>query len=96
MEETGLTGKFYLNGVKHKMDYDKNGKLLEDKFFFMFKVIDTKGNLSEKIEGGENFWLVEKEILALPNLFDGVGDIINTVKKDKFIFLQNKYTVSGY
>lgn len=96
MEETGLTGKFYLNGVKHKMDYDANGKLLEDKFFFMFKVTNTKGVLAEKIEGGENFWLTEKEILALPKLFDGVGDIINIIKKDKFIFLQNKYTVSGY
>lgn len=96
MEETGLTGKFYLNGIKHKMDYDANEKLLEDKFFFMFKVTDTKGTLAEKIEGGENFWLIEKEILALPKLFDGVGDIINTLKKDKLIFLQSKYTVSGY
>lgn len=96
MEEAGLTGKFYLNGIKHKMDYDANGKLLEDKFFFIFRVTDTKGALIEKMEGGENFWLTEKEIISLPKLFDGVGDIINTIKKDKFIFLQNKYTVSGY
>jgi len=96
MEEAGLTGNFYLNGVKHKMDYDINGKLLEDKFFFIFRVTNTKGALREKIEGGENFWLTEKEILGLPKLFDGVGDIVNTIKKDKFIFLQNKYTVSGY
>lgn len=96
LEETGQTGKFYLNGVKHKMDYDANGKLLEDKFFFIFRVEDIKGALTEKIEAGENFWLTEKEILSLPKLFDGVGDIINVIKKDKFIFLQNKYTVSGY
>lgn len=96
MEETGLTGKFYLNGVKHKMDYDANGKLLEDKFFFIFKIKNPRGVLKEKFESGENFWLTEKEILTLPQLFDGVGDIINTVKKDKFIFLQNKYNVKGY
>jgi len=95
-EETDLSGKFYLNGVKHKMDYDDNGKLLEDKFFFIFKVKNPKGTLKEKFESGENFWLTEKEILNLPRLFDGVGDIINVVKKDKFVFLQNKYIVSGY
>ncbi|MDD5433249.1 MAG: NUDIX domain-containing protein [Candidatus Pacebacteria bacterium] len=96
MEEAGLTGKFFLNGIKHKMDYDINRKLLEDKYFFVFKVEDTRGDLIENPAGGENFWLPKKEVLALPNLFHAVDEIINITSKDRFVFSESKYTVSGY
>jgi len=95
-EESGLTGGLTLVGIKHKMDYSKEGNLLEDKYFFVFRAENTGGNLVETFEGGRNIWLSEKEILELPNLFDGVDETIMMVSQNKLIFSETKYTVSGY
>ncbi|MDP2930780.1 MAG: NUDIX domain-containing protein [bacterium] len=95
-EETGLTGKISLAGIKHKMDYPTKGKILEDKFFFVFRVKNTEGKLLEKFEGGKNLWLTKKEIFELPDLFDGVGETINIINQKKLIFTENKYKVKGY
>lgn len=56
-EETGLSAELSLVGVKHKMDYDTKGDLLEDKYFFIFRGRNSKGKLLETFEGGKNIWL---------------------------------------
>lgn len=95
-EESGLKGKLTLVGVKHKMDYSEESKLLEDKFFFVFRVDNFKGNLLEKFEGGRNLWLTEKEIFKLPDLFDGVKESIKMVNQKKLAFIETKYKVKKY
>lgn len=95
-EETGLNGKFRLVGVKHKMDYSREGGMLEDKYFFVYKVTNIKGNLKEKFEGGKNKWLTEREINNLPDLFVDVEETVEMLKKDKFNFSENKYRVKRY
>ncbi|KKQ51930.1 hypothetical protein A2865_00795 [Candidatus Woesebacteria bacterium RIFCSPHIGHO2_01_FULL_39_17] len=95
-EETGLSGKLKLVGIKHKMDYSKDLKLLEDKFFFTFKVTNLTGKLIEKFEGGENVWLTEEEIYNLPNLFDGVNTTLEMVKGVGLSFIERKYKVKRY
>ena len=95
-EETGLTGSFTFKGVKHKMDYAAAGEMLEDKFFFVFRVDNLQGEFQEKIEGGQNFWLTKKQIFALPNLFHSVEDVIKMISQNKIIFSETKYKVSGY
>lgn len=96
LEETGLSGKFTLLGIKHKMDYSKEKELLEDKFFFVFRVDETKGKLLKTFEGGKNIWMVEKEINKLPNRFDGVAEAIEMVNKKALSFSESKYIVTGF
>lgn len=95
-EETGLKGTLKLVGVKHKMDYSKKNKLLEDKFLFVFGASNTKGKLLENFEGGKNMWLTEREINKLPNLFDGVDETLVMSKKNKFVYSETKYKVKRY
>lgn len=95
-EETGLSGQLKFLGIRHKMDYDKKGELLEDKFFFVFRATGVKGNLIRKYEGGENIWLTEKQALSLPNLFDAVEDSIKMAKGEVTHFSEKKFKVRGY
>lgn len=96
-EETGLqSNKLQLVGLKHKMDYQKDGKLLDDKYFFVFKTYDLSGELKEFTEDGKNLWLTEKEIFKLPKLFDGVDETLKIIKQSSFTYSENKYTVSGF
>ena len=95
-EEAGLAGELCLKGVKHKMDYSSSNELLEDKYFFVVRADNVKGDFKETIEGGQNFWLTKKETLALPNLFHSVKDVIEMVSQGDFVFSESKYTVSGY
>ena len=95
-EETGLSGKVKMMGVKHKMDYDESGKLLEDKFFLVIKAWDLAGNLMDKFEGGENQWMTKDEILNLPDLFDGVLESIKLIDEKEIKFMEDKYKVKKY
>ena len=96
-DETGLTAaKITLVSLKHKMDYSKTGELLEDKYFFIFKVEGVKGKLIEEFEGGRNLWLTKSEILKLPNLFDGVDTTLATIGQKQFSYIEKKYRVTGF
>lgn len=80
LEETGLTGDFKLKGIVHSHDFHKDGRLLEDKFLWVFRVDNTKGKLKERVPEGENIWMDEKKYRSLKNVFatfDEVSDVIN-------------------
>jgi 8-oxo-dGTP pyrophosphatase MutT (NUDIX family) len=96
MEETGLKGKLKLLAIRHKMDYSTSGTLLEDKYFFVFRAKNLMGELKTDFEGGRNIWLTEKEILKLPNLFDGVEMSIEETKQNSLVYREEKYTVTGF
>ncbi len=95
-EETGLAAMLTLSGVKHKMDYDTEGNLLEDKYFFLFRGDQTKGELTEVFEGGRNIWLTKEEIFKLPNVFDGVAETLKLAEEGGIGFIETKYTVEGF
>lgn len=95
-EETGLTGKLRFVGIEHKMDYSADGKMLEDKFFFIFKGEEMKGTFIENFEGGKNIWYSENEVKKLPLLFKDVIQIIEVVKKASTKFFENKFIESIY
>lgn len=95
-EETGLHGKLRLVGVKHKMDYDDDKKLLEDKFFFVLTAYDLEGDLKEEFEGGKNKWVTKQEFLAFEKLFDGIEDTIKLHETAEFSFIEKKFIVKGY
>jgi len=96
LEETGLDGVISLRAVKHKMDYDENNRILEDKYFLVFKVTKIKGVLKEEFEGGRNQWMTREEVLAIENLFDGVEESIDLANGKGLVWRENKYKVKGY
>lgn len=95
-EEAGLKAELNLVSIEHKIDYSKEGKLLEDKFFYIVKATNLTGQLMESFEGGRNTWLTQKEIKNLPDLFGDVLKIIKVVDKGEFTFFEDKYNVKRY
>ncbi|MBM3209193.1 NUDIX domain-containing protein [Candidatus Shapirobacteria bacterium] len=95
-EETGLTAEMIFCGIEHKMDYSVKGEILEDKFFFIFKGVRPKGKLEEKVEGGENQWLSEKEIRKIPLPFKDFPQVVETVKGKRLRFFEKKFTEEIY
>ena len=85
-EETGLSGKLTFCGVNHKTDYSKQGILLEDKIFFVFKATNLKGEFMSEFQGGKNFWLSLPEIKKTKNLFpDGTVWMVVSPVEVRFI-----------
>lgn len=95
-EEAGLKAKLVLAGIEHKIDYSKDDKLLEDKYFYILRGTKISGKLQESFEGGRNIWIAEKETKKLPDLFSDVIKIIDIVKKGKLTFFENKYKETRY
>lgn len=96
LEETGLQAECSLVGIKHKMDYDPTGKILEDKFFFVIKAENSAGTLIKNFEGGRNLWLTLEEALDTELLFPGVAQSIEMVSGKTLQFSEDKYTVEKY
>lgn len=100
-EETGLVAKkINLVGIEHKSDYDKNGKLLEDKIFFIFLGFLPQGQLIKEFKGGKNFWMTKNEVQKLDKVFDDVSQVVKLFDSytpdKKLVFFENKFTVKEY
>ncbi|HWA52362.1 MAG TPA: NUDIX domain-containing protein [Patescibacteria group bacterium] len=95
-EETGLKGTFKLKAIVHYHNFHKDGKLLEDKYFWVFEVINTKGLLKEKIEEGENIWMTEKEYRKLKNTFATFEEMQEVLKAKKLLYLDKIKFVDNF
>ena len=95
-EETGLSADFSLAGIKHKTDYDKNGLLLEDKFFFVIKGENPKGKLKSRFDWGKNKWIDEDSLLKTKNLFPDVETTLRMAESKQIKFHEFKVAVEKY
>jgi len=95
-EETGLSAKLSFTGINHKMDYSKQGVLLEDKIFFVFRADNPQGNLIKEFPGGKNFWFSLAEIKKLPKLFPDVLDKLKMIEGGKISFSEKKFFVDEF
>lgn len=95
-EETGLSGKLTFCGVNHKTDFSKQGELLEDKLFFVFKATNLKGEFIQEFQGGKNIWFSLPQIKKLDKLFPDVLDKIKMVESSKIGFSENQYFVDEF
>lgn len=75
-EETGLTATLRIVGIYHKLDYDENGVLLEDKYMCLIHGTDPQGTLLEQTESHRNMWLSSEEYNKLDKR---IGDIDETI-----------------
>lgn len=96
LEETGLTGKFTHKGIVHYHHYHKDGRLLEDKYFWVFKVDNLKGTLKEKVPEGENIWMTEKEYRKLKNIFATFDEVVDVINSKKLIYIDRVKFVDTY
>lgn len=89
-------GKFTLKGIVHYHHFHKDGRLLEDKYFWVFKVKDTKGELKERVPEGENIWMTEKEYRKLKNVFATVDEIKEVINGKSLIYKDVTKFVESY
>jgi 8-oxo-dGTP pyrophosphatase MutT (NUDIX family) len=96
IEETGLTGDFSLKGIVHYHHFYKDGKLLEDKYFWVYKIENTHGELKEKVPEGKNIWMTEKEIRGLTNVFATFEEIVEVINSDNLAYVERPRFVDNY
>lgn len=87
LEETGLTAELRVVGIYHKLDYDDDGALLEDKYMCLIHGTNPIGNFIEQTETHRNSWMSSKEYKALDKR---LGDIDETIAqlRDKHAFVR--------
>lgn len=90
LEETGLSGRPIFKGVQHKVDVTPEGKLLEDKFFYVFLVENPTGELRENFEGGRNEFFEKEEIKNLET-FAGMAEIFKMIDSPRLEFVEDHY-----
>lgn len=95
-EETGLTGKFTLKGIVHYHHFHKDGRLLEDKYFWVFRVDDVAGKLKVKVPEGENIWMKEQEFKKLNNTFATYDEIVEVIDNRKLVYIDRTKFVDSY
>ncbi|MBI3887910.1 NUDIX domain-containing protein [Candidatus Microgenomates bacterium] len=96
-EETGLMAtKMTFVGVSHKMDLQKDGNLIDDKYFYRVRVDKFSGVLKENVPEGKNFWLTQSEIKKLPNLFPDMLDLLKIYNQNKVVFVEKEYSAEGF
>lgn len=96
LEETGLSGKFTHRGIVHYHHFHKDGRLLEDKYFWVFRVENTKGKLKEKVTEGENIWMNEREFGKLKNVFATLDEVLEVINSKKLLYLERVKFVETY
>ncbi len=98
-EETNLEGDLNWVGIWHKIDFSKSdGHLLEDKFFFVVRVDNARGELTENFDGGRNIWQTKEELLKQDKIFEAVEQAIALAEKKTFAHFEQKcfYTDDEY
>lgn len=96
LEESGLTGKFSLKGIVHYHHFHKDGRLLEDKYFWVYRVDNVKGKLKEKVPEGENLWLTESQYLKIKNVFATVSEVKEMTSSKKLVYIDRTRFVESY
>ena len=92
MEETGLTAKLTVRGIEHRIDHDKAGHLLEDKYFFIIDGIEPKGDLIESTDGLRNFWVAPDVYNNHDKIF-GMRNVNKRIhERENAVFLEHTFT----
>ncbi|HUD10905.1 MAG TPA: NUDIX domain-containing protein [Candidatus Saccharimonadia bacterium] len=90
-EETGLGGDLTIKGVYHKMDYATDGRMLEDKHFYVVRADNPTGTFKAAFEGGENYWYTIDEIMTLTDVFAGMDTVVEAVTQPNVVIWQTKF-----
>ncbi|PIV90252.1 hypothetical protein COW46_05230 [Candidatus Gracilibacteria bacterium CG17_big_fil_post_rev_8_21_14_2_50_48_13] len=89
--ETGMTAEFHVVAIKHKLDYDCDNKLQEDKYFFVVCADNISGVFKKEFAGGTNLWMSVEDLEKAPHVFDGVEDSLHWLHSPQLTFREAKY-----
>lgn len=92
MEETGLTADLEVLGFYHKLDYDPDGVLLEDKYFCLVRGTNPRGELLTESDGQRNAWLTDAEFEAKEKRFGNLEDLQEFITAKKTFIIEKKFT----
>ncbi len=95
-EETGLHGDFTLKGIVHYHHFHVDGRLLEDKYFWVYKIENVKGELKEVVPEGKNIWMGEREFKKLKNTFATYAEIVDVIDSKRIVCIDRKRMVQEY
>ena len=96
LEETGLHGTLENKAIQHELIYLKDSnELVEDKYFYIFRVQEPEGKLADDFESGTNEWISEDQALA-GNIFYEIEDLMKLAKAKQFAFTERTYHVERY
>ncbi|MGB4768274.1 MAG: NUDIX domain-containing protein [Candidatus Saccharimonas sp.] len=83
LEETGLTADLRVVGIYHKLDYDTNGELLEDKYMCLIHGTNPQGELIEQTESHKNRWMSAEEYQMLDHRMGDIDETISQLCDDR-------------
>jgi 8-oxo-dGTP pyrophosphatase MutT (NUDIX family) len=96
LEETGLTGNFIHKGIVHYHHFHKDGRFLEDKYFWVFRIDNVKGELKTRVPEGENIWMTETKYRKLKNVFATADEMMQAVNSKKLFYIERPRIVDSY
>lgn len=93
--ETGLSCDMKVKGLVHFKD-QYQGRIVQDKFFFVIRATNPKGELLCRGATGENVWMDQNQISNNPKTHKGVLDIIAIAEGRGQEIRENTLTVDEY
>lgn len=90
-EETGLTADFHYSGLYHKMDYTKDGEMLEDKYFLVMYGVNPRGEFIADAEGHHNEFLSMDELLEKEKRFQMIPEVTEFAKQGAGNLFEKKH-----
>lgn len=92
IEETGLTATLRVVGIQHKLDYDNEQSILEDKYMVLIHGTNPKGEIITKTETHTNHWLTPAEYRALDKRFGDIDETLRLIRGLTPFVAEMKYT----
>lgn len=96
LEETNLTGNFKLKAIVHYHHFHKDGRLLEDKYFWVYRVTNVKGELKEIVPEGKNIWMDENKFKKHKNVFATYDEMEEVTKSKNLLYIERPRIVESY
>lgn len=90
-EEASLTADLTILGFYHKLDYDPDGQLLEDKYFCLVRGVNPRGELLAESDGQRNEWLSDVEFEAKEKRFGNLEDLQKFIDRNETFVVEKKF-----
>ncbi|HRQ86510.1 MAG TPA: NUDIX domain-containing protein [Candidatus Saccharibacteria bacterium] len=91
MEETGLVATLRVIGAHHKLDYDENGEMLEDKYLILVHGTDPQGIMTAETETHTNHWLTPDEYRNIDKRFGDIDETLGYIRGSTAFITETKY-----
>jgi ADP-ribose pyrophosphatase YjhB (NUDIX family) len=95
INETGLTCDMAVCGLAHFRDSYQN-QIVQDKFFFVIKATNPRGELIVEGPTGTNSWMTLADIASNPKTHQGVVDMIKITEDKNRWFLEDMHFTDEY